>query len=300
MQGPLYLADDRGKVCSAKDLDYSTGCCTTGQQHYCDMCNKADSCCEVYEHCVSCCMAPENKPEERRKETSKAPNNKQSGFWADTFQYCLAICRTHGRSTSHENAYIGPRHHCFSKLGKPLLSPPLPAGSLDGVTVVLSAAGASCSTMCEQKGLVCSQKHLHLLNSCDRLREVLNCEAGCESEQHTATLPAAVDPEAPKASRPALCLVGKQDTSASAFTCDATENHMRRLCSCVKGPGTAGSPGGSAAGTATGVSQGQRAAGNQKAANSTPEQGGAGSAVAGADSADAHIADKSDAAGNNT
>jgi hypothetical protein len=85
-------------------------------------CNKLDSCCEAFEHCVSCCMSPEHKPEERRKETPRAPNNKDSGVWADVFEYCLAVCRTHGRSTSHENAYIGPRHHCFSKLGKPMVS----------------------------------------------------------------------------------------------------------------------------------------------------------------------------------
>jgi hypothetical protein len=85
-------------------------------------CNKLDSCCESFEHCVSCCLSPEHKPEERRKETPRAPNNKESGVWADTFEYCLAVCRTHGRSTSHENAYIGPRHHCFSKLGKPMVS----------------------------------------------------------------------------------------------------------------------------------------------------------------------------------
>jgi hypothetical protein len=85
-------------------------------------CNKLDSCCESFEHCVSCCLSPEHKPEERRKETPRAPNNKQSGVWGDVFEYCLAVCRTHGRSTSHENAYIGPRHHCFSKLGKPMVS----------------------------------------------------------------------------------------------------------------------------------------------------------------------------------
>eukprot|EP00878_Enallax_costatus_P017950 GHUV01018875.1.p1 GENE.GHUV01018875.1~~GHUV01018875.1.p1 ORF type:complete len:299 (+),score=72.19 GHUV01018875.1:565-1461(+) len=236
------MTDDKGKICPAGDLDWTTGCCSAGEQHSCSKCNELDSCCDSFEHCVSCCMNPKNKPEERRKETFKAPNNKESGFWADNFEYCLAACRTHGRSTSHENAYIGARHHCFSKLGKPMLSPPLPPGSLDGVTVVLSASGASCSTMCQQQGLTCSQKHLHFLNSCDRLREVINCEAGCEVETFTSSMPAAVDPEAPKASRPALCLVGKNPPEAQ-FSCEATANYMRRLCSCVQGgtPGAEGS-----------------------------------------------------------
>lgn len=235
MQGPWYMTDDKGKVCPAKELDYTTGCCTAGEQHSCAMCNKVDSCCESFEHCVSCCMHPDNKPEERRKETPRVFHDANSGVWADVFEYCLATCRTHGRSTSHENAYIGPRHHCFSKLGKPMLSSPLPKGALDDVTVLLGASGASCSTVCQQKGLACSQTHLHFLNGCDRLREVTNCEAGCIEEQHTTTMPAAVDAEAPKASRPALCLVGIK-AAESEFSCDATANYMRRLCSCVKAP----------------------------------------------------------------
>lgn len=81
---------------------------------------------------MSCCMSPEHKPEERRKETPRAPNNKDSGVWADVFEYCLAVCRTHGRSTSHENAYIGARHHCFSKLGKPMVSHAGGRGRLGG------------------------------------------------------------------------------------------------------------------------------------------------------------------------
>ena len=64
------------------------------------------------------------------------------------------------------------------------LSPPLPPGTLEGVNVVLAAAGSSCSSMCEQQGMSCSQQHLHFLNSCDRLRESNNCEAGCIEEEH--------------------------------------------------------------------------------------------------------------------
>jgi hypothetical protein len=139
------------------------------------------------------------------------------------------------------------------------LSAPLPAGSLEGVTVLLSASGASCATMCQQKGLACSQKHLHYLNSCDRLREVTNCEAGCIEEQQTPAMPAAIDPEAPKASRPALCVVGPANTPEASFSCDATANYMRRLCACTKPPvqaapeaGAAGGDAGAAAGAGAG------------------------------------------------
>lgn len=30
------MADDKGKVCATKDLDFYTGCCKEGQQHACD------------------------------------------------------------------------------------------------------------------------------------------------------------------------------------------------------------------------------------------------------------------------
>ena len=66
-------------------------------------------------------MSPGNKPEERRKTYPRLPNNKEAGVWDTVFDYCMAICRTHVFSTSHKNAYIGPRHHCFSTLGKPLV-----------------------------------------------------------------------------------------------------------------------------------------------------------------------------------
>lgn len=252
-------------------------------------CGKDDSCCESFEHCVSCCLAPDNQPEAKRASYPRVPHTgtepSKAAVWDTPFEYCMAVCRTHVFSTSHENAYIGPRHHCFSKLGKPLvrererggvsrmgrsvsthhecgcvcgvgvgvwmcvcggggvvggagsvlcggwgvhmcvwvqaarcmthhsdiafltcllasaapvswppvhvsltpcathlqspccpavallsccicpqLSPPLPAGTLDGVSLVLSAAGSSCASMCEQQGMSCSQSHLHHIN----------------------------------------------------------------------------------------------------------------------------------------
>lgn len=85
-------------------------------------CNSLDSCCESYEVCVSCCLAPANKPDERRREAPRwSSNPEDSRVWSDAFEYCMATCRSHRGSTSHENAYIGPRHHCFSKLGKPMV-----------------------------------------------------------------------------------------------------------------------------------------------------------------------------------
>ena len=31
------MTDDKGKVCKARELDFSTGCCTAGEQHSCGM-----------------------------------------------------------------------------------------------------------------------------------------------------------------------------------------------------------------------------------------------------------------------
>lgn len=32
----FLMADDKGKVCSTKELDFYTGCCKEGQTHTCD------------------------------------------------------------------------------------------------------------------------------------------------------------------------------------------------------------------------------------------------------------------------
>lgn len=54
-------------------------------------------------------------------QVTRIPGLKSSGTWRDAFELCAAVCRTHRTSTSHENSYISPRHHCFSRLGKPLV-----------------------------------------------------------------------------------------------------------------------------------------------------------------------------------
>lgn len=52
----------------------------------------------------------------------RSPKNKHGGMFADAFDYCTGMCRSHGRSTVHENAYISSRHHCFSRLRRPWVS----------------------------------------------------------------------------------------------------------------------------------------------------------------------------------
>ncbi len=111
------------------------------------------------------------------------------------------------------------------------LSPPLPPAALEGITVVLGPAGLSCDAVCAQQSGACSQRHLATLNSCDRLREHSNCEAGCVEEAHTAAMPAYITSRAPKPQRPALCLVSWGPT-AGLLSCGASEQHAQRLCAC--------------------------------------------------------------------
>jgi len=238
------MTDDQGVVCPAEKFDYKTGCCSSGEKHFCGKCNPVDNCCEGFESCVSCCMAPASKPEERIKEVHVIRNDPKSPLWPDSFEYCRDTCRTHVWSTSHENAYISSRHHCFSSLGKPLLDPPVPQGALDGIKVILSVRGTSCQDTCAKEKLACSPQHFQHLNACDRLREVTNCEAGCVKEELTPLMPLYVDPEAPKGSRPAICVVGQDPNQKEGFSCSKEERYTRRLCPCAASAGDQPSAGG--------------------------------------------------------
>ncbi|PNH03738.1 hypothetical protein TSOC_010165, partial [Tetrabaena socialis] len=120
VQGLQAVADDRGVVCKRSELSYATGCCTGGQQHDCGLCDLRDSCCSEYEACVACCLAPQHDAVNLAKRVLRSPRHKDSGFWGDPFEYCKGVCRTHSRSTAHENSYISTRHHCFSQLGRPM------------------------------------------------------------------------------------------------------------------------------------------------------------------------------------
>ncbi|KAI8463556.1 MAG: hypothetical protein J3K34DRAFT_526900 [Monoraphidium minutum] len=253
--GPYRYADDKGMLCRAQDLDHRTGCCLRGGQFSCETCGAFDGCCESYESCVSCCQEPKHGAKERLPEVFRMPGKQYSGTWSDAFELCAAVCRTHASSTAHENSYISPRHHCFSKLGKPLLSPPLQPHALDGVSVVFGAAGNSCDVACAAHAAGapprpggapaqyhCSERHLPLLDTCDRLREHCGCEAGCVVEDVVQTMPYYADPDAPKEARPALCITGTfggaalKDAAAANYSCATGEAQVRRLCPCLEGP----------------------------------------------------------------
>mmetsp|Transcript_12588 Transcript_12588/g.30884 ORF Transcript_12588/g.30884 Transcript_12588/m.30884 type:complete len:273 (-) Transcript_12588:212-1030(-) len=231
VQGLRIIADSKGLVCSRPDVDPQTGCCKTGSMHTCDKCTLADKCCAEYEHCVSCCLAPQHEAEKLYKTTLKAPKHPGAGKWGSAWEYCAGVCRTHGRSTVHENAYIASRHHCFSQLARPMLSEPLAPDALKGVEVVMSNSDETCDAACSRRGKRCSSKHLAILNTCDRLREQVGCEAGCESFKLAGgSAPGYVDGAAPKASRPAMCFTAPSSSSSS---CSAKDQHVHRICSCT-------------------------------------------------------------------
>ena len=51
------------------------------------------------------------------------------------------------------------------------LSDPLPPDALEGVALIMSQANQDCDQACGKSGKRCSAQHMHLINSCDRLRE---------------------------------------------------------------------------------------------------------------------------------
>eukprot|EP00877_Chromochloris_zofingiensis_P007620 jgi/Chrzof1/3110/Cz12g12110.t1 len=144
-------------------------------------------------------------------------------------------------------------------------SDPIPDGALNGTTVVLGVAGTSCEVSCSKDGMTCSQQHMQYINSCDMLRQHTHCEAGCVMEKHADTTPSYMDPDAAKASRPAICLVSNgKELQATAYSCSASETHVRRLCACVK-------PAEGAAASSSSSSGGQQQGAERAAVASQPK-----------------------------
>lgn len=87
---------------------------------------QTNGCCEIYEHCVSCCMAPENRDHLNRmingdadfyEEEKKMRESLQIFFSSitDLFELCLIKCRTSSASVQHENTYKNHRtKHCYT------------------------------------------------------------------------------------------------------------------------------------------------------------------------------------------
>ena len=221
-----------------------SGCCKGGDQFKCSGCKTEDKCCDEYEVCVSCCLEPSNNASALSKVTPKSLRNGIGGTWGeDTFGYCSGICRSHSRSTSHENSYIGSRHHCFSHQGRPLQIASNTLAAL-GALIVTSSLGQSCQDACSGAKKSCDQAKLATLNSCDSLRSFFQCEAGCEvagsqsSQQMVrdegaaadiSSMPHYIASTAPKAQRPAMCFASPTPQSLG---CSGKDAQVIRLCAC--------------------------------------------------------------------
>ena len=117
-QGISLITDDQGRVCERFEL--TNGCCpSTSNQYLCEGCSDGGKCCDVYEHCVSCCLQPkfESLREIGMKERKHNPLYKflLKSDSVDGFRYCRARCRTSMHSVYHQNKYSRSNHHfCYS------------------------------------------------------------------------------------------------------------------------------------------------------------------------------------------
>lgn len=75
-----------------------------------------NQCCEIYEHCVSCCMLPTNR-DNLNKLFIEGKNENLKIFLSsisDSFELCLLKCRTSSVSVLHENTYKNSNlKYCF-------------------------------------------------------------------------------------------------------------------------------------------------------------------------------------------
>mmetsp|Transcript_19991 Transcript_19991/g.50283 ORF Transcript_19991/g.50283 Transcript_19991/m.50283 type:complete len:235 (-) Transcript_19991:82-786(-) len=229
--GRWLSADDQGMVCRLEEVDSATGCCVRGQKYSCETCLSEDNCCAEYEYCVSCCMAAEHTPVDAHIHTYRSPGRSETGQWGSVFELCRGKCRTSSKSTVHENAYLGARHHCYGDRPRPLLEPQQPVST--AITILAAdQPNLSCHQVCSRAGKSCSTEHFPEVNRCDRLRDHFQCEAGCEKNMvgnRGADHPAYVVYKASKETLPTMCLVN----SFSNYDCSASHAKTRRICPCV-------------------------------------------------------------------
>ncbi|CAG9465561.1 unnamed protein product [Pedinophyceae sp. YPF-701] len=219
------VTDDQGVLCSIDDVDWTTRCCAAGkgQRHSCDACGDHDQCCSTYESCVSCCMGhPEG--EAHRQEEPRIIDHPETGYAADLFSFCAMRCRTHKASTSHENTYVGGRHHCFSRIARPLSNP---QGFPAGVVPARALQGQTCEAACrDAKAGACTKAAMKAVSNCDGLLSVFPCEAGCFEGKGARFSTYA----APNSRTPHACL----GASEPADDCSLAVPEAAAVCGCQK------------------------------------------------------------------
>ena len=121
-QGPHYiLVDDLGNICNVNRVGRN-GCCdakSDAKVFFCDTCNQ-EGCCREYEHCVSCCLHPNN--ERNLRNIMKNPVKCLQHIIKkvkNQFQLCLAKCRTSSESVINQKIYKNFKYkYCFKQFEK--------------------------------------------------------------------------------------------------------------------------------------------------------------------------------------
>lgn len=230
VQGRYLLADDSGYVCGALSVDPESRCCPRkGDQYSCHGCNLSSQCCNSYEFCVSCCLNPSLTQKELAVQV-KIAKAEAAGTYNSVFDFCAGRCRHNSESVVHENAYVSDFHHCFALPSNTSgSSEPLVELRLAGISIVVGRQGESCDSVCKLSGQSCVPGRLLSLNQCEIMQKYMNCKGGCLASIGPDQ-PAEVVDDAPKHLYPGACLYTKIQT---AFTCDGSHQHTRRLCPCA-------------------------------------------------------------------
>ena len=124
VQGKTVLADDKGYICPRTEI-LGNGCCDTNSsltlRHVCGQCDQVLQCCAQYEHCISCCLRPDQRHSLQTILTHAAQtNNVLFVSVSDHFELCLAKCRTSSDSVQHENTYRNKENKfCFGSQPPP-------------------------------------------------------------------------------------------------------------------------------------------------------------------------------------
>lgn len=125
------------------------------------------------------------------------------------------------------------RRYCFSLGGRPKDQPSLQLNLPTEIKVVAGQGGASCDQVCATENSMCSPQFFKVLNTCDVLRDVFGCEAGCgPSDSLEKGLLGYVVSAAPKQHWPAYCAIFGDGNGDDKYDCGMEREYTRRVCPC--------------------------------------------------------------------
>nr|CAH8832528.1 unnamed protein product [Trichobilharzia regenti] len=116
-QSYTICVDELGYICNYTAL-LTNSCCPSEIFEWrfaCHTC-KDNHCCSVYEHCVSCCLDPNNKSLWNQViQNTNANSRRHLQLATDAFEFCSAVCRTSSLTVLHENRYRNSaENYCFA------------------------------------------------------------------------------------------------------------------------------------------------------------------------------------------